>query len=258
MAVYSDEQVAASWDEGAAAWDAFVESGADYYRHEVHGPALLEACNPQPGEIVLDLGSGQGFFSRELARRGAHVTGIEISPQLVVLAAEHEARDPLGIEYQEMSAAAIGEALPRRSFDLVTACMSLQDMADVSSVLGGAAAVLRPSGRLVFSVPHPATDTAYREWERDASGGKIALKLDRYFEAGAAICHWSMPRLTYHWSTPCWRHTLSDWSAMLTTAGFAIEFMREPRPTAAQLAENPKLEDCARMPFFLIFGCRRK
>ena len=61
--------------------------------------------------------------------------------------------------------------------------------------LRGAATVLRPSGRFVFSVPHPATDTAYRVWERDDNGRKICLKLDRYFETGATVCDWSMPRL---------------------------------------------------------------
>lgn len=256
MTSFSDRDAAGSWDEGAAAYDTFVESGADYYRLEVHGPALLAACGVTRGEIALDLGSGQGYFTRELARAGAHVTGIELAPQLVMRAADREAREPLGIEYHEMSAAAIGTQLPSAGFDLVAACMSLQDMADVPAVLKGAATVLRPSGRFVFSVPHPATDTAYRVWERDDNRRKMSLKLDRYFETGATICHWSMPRLAYQWSTPCWRHTLADWFAMLSTAGFAVDVLREPRPTAEQVAQNPALEDCARMPYFLIFGCR--
>jgi hypothetical protein len=49
---------------------------------------------------------------------------------------------------------------------------------------------------------------------------------------------------------------LSDWSDLLTTAGFVIDFLREPRPTPAQVTANPRLDDCARMPYFLIFGCR--
>jgi 2-polyprenyl-3-methyl-5-hydroxy-6-metoxy-1,4-benzoquinol methylase len=256
MTSFSDADAAAAWDDGAAGFDTFIESGADHYRLHVHGPWLLEACRVERGEAALDLGSGQGYFTRALARAGAHVTGVELSPRLVMLAAEREAREPMGIEYHEMSAAAIAGQLPPASFDLVTACMSLQDMADVGAVLAGAAAVLRPSGRLVFSVPHPATDTPYRVWERDDAGRKASLKLDRYFETGATTCHWSMPRLAYHWSTPCWRHTLSQWFDLLTAAGFAVDFMREPRPTAAQVAAHPALDDCARMPYFLIVGCR--
>jgi SAM-dependent methyltransferase len=255
---FTDVDAASAWDQGAAAWDDFVESGADYYRHDVHGPALVNACRVAPGELALDLGAGQGYFSRALARRGAHVTGVELSPALIALAVEREAMQPLGIEYHQISAAAIADEFPPESFDLVASCMSLQDMADVAATLRGAAAVLRPPGRFVFSVPHPATDTAFREWERDGSGAKLCLKLDRYFETGATICDWSMPRLRYHWSTPCWRHTLADWFRLLTDAGFAIERLEEPRPTPAQVAANPKLEDCARMPYFLLAGCRRR
>jgi 2-polyprenyl-3-methyl-5-hydroxy-6-metoxy-1,4-benzoquinol methylase len=256
MADFTDRDAAGAWDKGAAAYDAFIESGNDYYRLAVHGPALLRACEPRTGEIALDLGAGQGYFSRQLAQAGAHVTGIELSGELLAHAAEREAMHPLGIEYIEMSAAEIAVQLPPASFDLVAACMSLQDMADPASVLRGAAAVMRPAGRLVFSVPHPATDTAFREWERDASGAKRALKLDRYFESGAATCDWSMPRLLYYWSTPCWRRTLSEWSALVTNAGLRIEFLGEPRPTPEQVAADPRLDDCARMPYFLIVGCR--
>ena len=120
-------------------------------------------------------------------------------------------------------------------------------------VLRGAFAVLRPGGRMVFSVPHPATDTPFREWERDGAGRKRYLKLDRYFETGAHVNHWNMSRLTYHWSTPCWRYTLSEWVALVVDAGFTIRHLQEPRPTASQVAANPRLDDCSRMPFFLIF-----
>ena len=53
--------------------------------------------------------------------------------------------------------------------------------------LHGAFAVLRPRGRMVFSVPHPATDMPFREWARDEAGRKRYLKLDRYFETGQEL-----------------------------------------------------------------------
>ncbi len=53
-----DSQTA--WNTAADAWREFVRSGADYYRLEVHGPALLDACAPLDGMRVLDLGCGDG------------------------------------------------------------------------------------------------------------------------------------------------------------------------------------------------------
>ena len=51
---------AAAWDAAATAWDEFVETGLDYWRTEVHGPALLAACGDIHDQRVLDLGCGQG------------------------------------------------------------------------------------------------------------------------------------------------------------------------------------------------------
>lgn len=250
---FTDADARAAWNAGAQAWNKFVESGADYYRHEVHGPALLAMCEPVAGLDVLDLGCGQGFFSRQLARRGAGVTGIDISEEQIAFARQHEERAPLGVEYRILSATKVSVRWPDECFDLVTACMSLHDMADVGAVLKGAFAVLRTGGRIVFSVPHPLTSTPVREWERDEAGNQRALKIDRYFDSGPTVCHWSMQRLTYHWDAPTWRYTLAGWSQLVAEAGFLIRRLDEPRPTKEQVQRNPHLEDCYRLPAFLIF-----
>jgi 2-polyprenyl-3-methyl-5-hydroxy-6-metoxy-1,4-benzoquinol methylase len=257
-APFTDDQARAAWNEGARAFEIFVESGADYYRREVHGPALLDACGPVADQRVLDLGCGQGFFTRQLARAGARATGVDLANELIVFALEHEKREPLGIEYRAMSATGSDRHWPAATFDVVTACMAIQDMADVEGTLRSAHVVLKRDGRLVFSVPHPCTDTPVREWERDGNSRKLALKIDRYFDAGAAVCHWNMPRLTYVWDTPCWRYTLTDWSRMIAGTGFLIRRMHEPRPTDEQVRRQPKLEDCWRLPYFLIFDLTKE
>src|SRR5256885_2382549 len=117
-----------AWNAGAEAYTRFVESGADYYRHLVHGPALLEACGEVRGQKALDLGCGQGYFSRLLAGAGAAVTGIDLSDALVARAAELEAAEPLGVTYLRMDAAEIASRFEPGAYDLVTGCMSVQDM----------------------------------------------------------------------------------------------------------------------------------
>ena len=250
---FRDEDARAAWNRGARAWDEFVESGADYYRHDIHGPALLAACEPLANLRVLDLGCGQGYFCRQLAGRGAHVVGIDIAEQQIAYAQQHEARHPLGIEYHVVSATAVDRCWQPGSFDLVTACMSLHDMADPGAALRGAFQVLRPGGRMAFSLPHPCTDTPYREWERGEEGEGKALKIDRYFDSGPTIVRWTMKRLIYHWHTPYWRRTLSEWSELVAEADFLIRRLYEPRPTEEQIARNPHIEDAYRLPGFLIF-----
>jgi 2-polyprenyl-3-methyl-5-hydroxy-6-metoxy-1,4-benzoquinol methylase len=242
----------AAWNRGAAAYDRFIESGADWFRLHVHGPGLLAACGRVEGLQALDLGCGQGYFSRALAMRGAHVVGIDISDALIARARQIEAGQPCGIDYRRLDAADAAAALEPARFDLVAACMSLQDIDDIPATLSAARRLLRGNGRLVFSVPHPCTDMPVREWLRDAQGCKLALKLDRYFDTGPAICDWNMPRLGDRWQTGFRRHTLSEWVALLRTAGFALLDLLEPRATAAQVEANPQLEPCSRMPYFLV------
>lgn len=251
---FGDEDARAAWNEGADAWEEFVESGADYYRHEIHGPALLAACEPVSGLDVLDLGCGQGFFCRELAKGGARVVGVDIAEQQIAYARMHEEKEPLGIRYHVMSAGEVNRHWGEGRFDLITACMSLHDMADPGGVLQSAFEILRSGGRMAFSVPHPCTDTPFREWELDDAGGKGALKVDRYFESGPTVCKWKMARLKYHWDTPYRRYTLAEWSELTAEAGFLIRRLYEPRPTKEQVERNPHIEDAYRLPCFLIFG----
>jgi 2-polyprenyl-3-methyl-5-hydroxy-6-metoxy-1,4-benzoquinol methylase len=250
---FRDEDARAAWNEGARAWEDFVESGKDHYRHQIHGPALLSVCGPLAGRRVLDLGCGQGHFTRQLAQRGASVVGVDISEGLLAFAQEHEAKEPLGIEYHLMSAADVQLHFAPGSFDLITACFSLHDMADPKTALKSAHGVLRPGERMVVASPHPCTDTPYREWEISPDGSKGALKIDHYFDSGPAVLHWNMRRLTQHWDAPYWRHTLSEWSAMIAQAGFLIRRMHEPRPTAEQVRRNPHIEDAYRVPYALIY-----
>jgi 2-polyprenyl-3-methyl-5-hydroxy-6-metoxy-1,4-benzoquinol methylase len=250
---FTDSDARAAWNEGADAFEEFVESGADHYRQLVHGPALLAACKPLNGLDVLDVACGQGYFCRELARKGARVVGVDLAERLVAYARQHEERTPLGIEYHVMSAAAIADHVKPESFDLVTSCMALQDVADTAACLRNVSAVLRPPGRMVFSVQHPCTDTPVREWQMNQAGEKTALKVARYFESGSAVFNWSMRRLRYHWDTPYRRYTLTEWSHLLAEAGFVIRRLHEPHPTAEQMQQRPQLNDCGIMPYFLIF-----
>lgn len=261
-----------AWNAGAEAWDDFVETGKDYYRHQVHGPALLEVCGDVAGLNVLDLGSGQGWFSRQLAERGASVVGVELSERQFANAVRHEQDRPLGIQYHNIDAARVADQFPPATFDLVTACMSIQDMDDAPAVMGGVRKVLKPGGGMAFSVPHPMTDPGgekqspdplgretgpriWREWERDPDGNKLALKLNHYFDSGVRPMVWSMRRPDYVWETPQWRRTLEQWSALIADAGLVVRRMYEPRPTPDQVRANPELEDCYRLPFFLVFEC---
>lgn len=81
----------------AQPYSAFVQT--DPMRLYLHYPAVERKIYPAKGKRMLDVGCGDGFFSRRLAALGAHVTGYDVAPSLIDLAKEAEKAKPLGIEY---------------------------------------------------------------------------------------------------------------------------------------------------------------
>lgn len=251
---FSDHDSQQAWNTAAEAWDVFVEQGGDYYRTELHGPALLAACQPVKDLRVLDLGCGQGYFTRLLARQGATVCGVDLSEELIAKARAYETDAPLGISYYHLSAIAIAEQWPPASFDMVTACMSLQDMADIATVMQAVATLLRSHGRFVFSIPHPCTDTPVRTWETHADGRRGGLTIDRYFASGLYETEWDYPgRVPYCFVTPSWRYTLSEWSVLLDSARLVIRRLHEPQATPELVQRQAAFETASRIPYFLIY-----
>jgi 2-polyprenyl-3-methyl-5-hydroxy-6-metoxy-1,4-benzoquinol methylase len=256
MAVPDDEAIianpAAAWDAAADAWDEFVETGLDYWRTDLHGPSLLAACGEVAGVRVLDLGCGQGWFSRQLAAHGANVVGIDLSEAQLANARRHETLHPLGITYHHLDATMIASHWPPESFDLITACMSLHDTPHAGEILRAARHLLPPRGHMAFSIPHPVTAGPNTGWAPTADRSKGQRWMDHYFAMVPAVLHWRMTRLTRHWSTPHWHRTSSEWSTLIRDAGLVIERIEEPRPSPEQIAVNPSLEPARRIPFFLV------
>lgn len=135
-------QVGRYWNENAEVWSKLVRAGYDVYRDHLNTPAFLNMLPEVQGLRGLDLGCGEGHNTRQLARKGALMTGIDISENFIRYAREAESREPLGIEYQVASAAAV--PFPREHFQFLTAFMSLMDMPDHAVVLAEAWRVLEP------------------------------------------------------------------------------------------------------------------
>ncbi len=239
-----------AWDDAADAYERGQSSGRDYYRHEFFGPVQAAMCGEVANLRLLDVGCGSGYFSRAMARRGALVTGVDISPRMIEHARRYEAAERLGIEYRAGDAAAVATWFPAESFDMVTSCMALQDMPDVPAVLRGVHALLRPRGRLVASITHPCTDTPFREWQRDELGQKRCLCIDRYFDRTAVEYAWR--GWGYDFTTPALHAPLEDWFDWILAAGFELRAFREPRPTERALRERPDLEDATKVPYYVM------
>ena len=223
------------------------DTSDDFYQYEFFGPAQAEICGNVDGLELLDVGCGSGYFPREMARRGARVTGVDISPRMIALAQDLEAAAPMRIAYHAIDAADLSGALAPQSFDIATSCLALQDMPRPLDVLRSVRATLRTVRRVDRAFVH---ELPFRAWERDADRRKRWLCIDRYFDRGPREYTWSWPGA---FTTVANHAPLEDWVDWIREAGFDIKAMREPRPTDAALRARPALADAARVPYFLIF-----
>ncbi|MDP6068189.1 MAG: class I SAM-dependent methyltransferase [Alphaproteobacteria bacterium] len=107
-------------------WRASVDFGrtaADYARHRAGYPdelfeRLVVLGVGQPGQRLLDLATGTGFLGRGFARRGARVTGLDRSDELLGEARRLDAE--AGVETDCVLGRAEETGLPDTSFDVVT------------------------------------------------------------------------------------------------------------------------------------------
>ena len=121
-------------------WDpqAYERNGA--FVHALAG-GVLEWLNAQPGEYILDLGCGDGQLTKRLRDSGAHVLGVDASPEMVAAARER------GIEAEQAKA----ELLPFRdaTFDAVFSNAALHWVRGQDAMIGQVQRVLKPDGRFV-------------------------------------------------------------------------------------------------------------
>jgi 2-polyprenyl-6-hydroxyphenyl methylase/3-demethylubiquinone-9 3-methyltransferase len=101
---------------------------------------------PLQGARVLDVGCGGGILAEAMARRGAKVTGIDLSEKALRVAQLHLLESKLDIRY-EMSAVedVAGE------FELVTCMELLEHVPDPAAMVAACARLVRPGGQVFFS-----------------------------------------------------------------------------------------------------------
>jgi SAM-dependent methyltransferase len=102
------------------------------------------------GKDVIELGCGTAYFSAWLAKQGARVVGIDLTPAQLDTAREMQER--FGLDFPLLEANAEDVPLPDASFDLAVSEYGASIWADPYGWVPEAARLLRPGGELVFLV----------------------------------------------------------------------------------------------------------
>ena len=111
----------------------------------------INSLSPLAGQKVLDVGCGGGILADSMARKGAHVTGIDLSTKALKVAQLHalEAQTP-NIQYREVPAEQLAAEQPGH-FDVVTCMEMLEHVPDPASVVQACHDLVKPGGWVFFS-----------------------------------------------------------------------------------------------------------
>ncbi|MBA2744369.1 MAG: class I SAM-dependent methyltransferase [Chthoniobacterales bacterium] len=114
---------------------------------------LVNFAGVKSGQSVLDVACGTGVVALTAARRGAHVTGIDLTPELLARARENAAIANFAIDWHEADA----EALPFReaSYDIVLSQFGHMFAPRPHVVIAEMLRVLRPGGTIAFTTWPP-------------------------------------------------------------------------------------------------------
>jgi len=253
MEPITDEDVRRGWDDAAAWWVARYTERGDLCREWIIDPALLALLGGVRGLRILDAGCGGGYLSRILARQGASVTGVDVSPKLIATALTEEEREPLGVRYREGDLSALS-FLEGGTFDAAVANIVLQDVRRLKEAVKEIHRALRPGGRFVFSITHPAFEVpAPGTWVIEPEDSqriedRRGMLVDRYFD-----------RVAVYWAPPGkammvgFHRPLRDYFEALHDAGFLVSRFEEPLPLPEAIEKLYRhTADMLRIPNFLI------
>jgi 2-polyprenyl-3-methyl-5-hydroxy-6-metoxy-1,4-benzoquinol methylase len=220
------------WEANTDFWVKIIRERRDRYRTELTDRAVLDAIGSCRDLRILDAGCGEGYLTRALAARGAHVVGVDACQGLIDAAGDVPPGESGSVSFTRASV----DALPLEddAFDLVVCNHLFSHLSDPSPAIREFGRVLRAGGRLVILTLHPCFYTLGSE-----QGATHSVPASEYFAGRGIDQRFLVDGLESPSEITSWLHPLEFYAGTLRDGGFVIADIREPHPTGEQLRNDP-------------------
>lgn len=227
-----------------------IRARENNYNNLLEQPNFFTLIPPLKDKVVLDIGCGMGDFTAYCISQGAkHVTGIDISFNMIANAKERHIHDCLTFEqvaFEDMT-------VPNGSIDFVSSSLAFHYIADFQLLIKKISTALFEGGILLFSINHPivAANKGKESWITDQEGNLLHYAVDNYQDEGLRTQNWLVDNvMMYH-------RTMSTILNTLIESGLQIEKIIEPIPTNEAVCNLPSLNKEFRRPSFLIVRAKK-
>jgi len=238
-----EKQKRKEWETNADFWIKIVEEGLDPFRLKVTNRAVLSYFkkNPKKNCKVLELGCGEGYLAREIAKRGYKVSGLDFCSSLIGKAKEVEKKKPLKIKYFCRSAANLS-IFPKNSFDFIVSHHFINELFLPGKTLKESYRVLKPGGENIVLFLHPCFDL---------QGRGSSWNVKEYFERKILHKKFSVSGIYSSWEINYLHLPLEGWIKMFKDSGFLISDIKEPHPDK-KLFEEEFFDKNFKYPMFIL------
>jgi ubiquinone/menaquinone biosynthesis C-methylase UbiE len=147
-----------------AAWDpqkyeAWYETPLGSVSDRLEQELVFSMAGVKEGERALDAGCGTGIYSIGLAKKGAIVTGLDASQDMLAWARAKALKAGLKIDFIEVDA--LNLPFPDGHFDMVLSVCMLCLVKEREAALMEMKRVLRPGGRIVVAMLNSRSPWAF-------------------------------------------------------------------------------------------------
>jgi trans-aconitate methyltransferase len=207
---------------------------------KVMTPALLSLVNKYttPKSRLIDIGSGEGYFTRQVTALNRHICGLDLSPEMVN---EARRKDPT-IDYQVKDIEVPAKSTVK--YDLAFSNLVFHYIENIDIALTNVHEMLKKDGYFVVTVPHPCYYLQENfNWFQDETD--TPYNIGDYFSERTTIRNIANTFKTHHI-----HRTIGSYLRIFIKNKFKMVDIVEPK---SEYSVPITLKKIRKIPLFIIF-----
>jgi len=212
----------------------------------IERPASFALLGNVKRKKVLDAGCGSGIYSNLLAKKGAKVSGLELSKEMLDIAKDY--CKYYKIDFKQGSIDNI--PYKNNSFDIILSSLVIHYLKNPEKAFKEFNRVLKKNGTLVFSTHHPVFAAMH---DLKKVRGKNIMSIEDYFKEKKYFwkLHGNKTKI------PSYTFNLKRLVDIVNQNGFIIERIEEPFISKKVKGLPKHLKKWVGVPTFIVVRCRK-